>query len=177
MAKPDPIFNTDAIELWSKGVGIFDLMNSKWGWPIAEATHFLGLCMLMASVGMFDLRVLGIARGVQMSFLHRLVPIGVIGWAMCVITGFLFVVTFPTQYLHNPAFQTKIALMALAGVNMVVFYLSGASKLAKAAGPDDNAPAWVKVFAAVSLLAWLGVIAGGRWITFFRPPEFWCLWC
>ena len=29
----------------------------------------------------------------------------------------------------------------------------------------------------VSLACWLGVIVGGRLVTFFRPPEHWCLWC
>jgi hypothetical protein len=175
--KPDPIFNIPAIEQWGVNVGIFGWMNSQWGWPISEALHFIGLCMLMGAVGMFDLRVLGVAKGVPIAWLHRLVPVGVAGWLIAVATGFCFLVSAPSQYLHNPAFQSKMSLMALAGANMVVFYISGASAAVRATRPEEKAALWIKVFAFVSLAAWLGVIICGRVITYFRPPYFWCLWC
>jgi len=34
-----------------------------------------------------------------------------------------------------------------------------------------------RVIGAVSLSCWLLVIVFGRLVTFFRPPEYWCLWC
>ena len=172
----DPFFDIPALERFGIETGIFGLMNSKWGWPICESIHFMGLCLIMASVGMFDLRVLGVAKGVPISALHKFVPLGVVGWLMCVATGFLFVVSAPSQYLHNPAFQTKMGLMALAGVNMAVFYVVGA-KAARETDEDASATWKVKAFALISLAAWLGVITCGRVITFFRPPYFWCFWC
>jgi hypothetical protein len=172
----DPIFNPDAIEAWAKSVGIFQLMNTTWAWPLAEIIHFFGLCLLIATVGMFDLRMMGIARGVSLKALHVLVPFGIAGYAMCAITGFLFVVTAPGQYLYNPAIQTKLALMVLAGVNMAVFYLTTARAVASL-GPDDMASLRARFIGFVSLACWLGVITAGRVVTFFRPPEFWCLWC
>lgn len=172
----DPIFNPDAIEAWAKSVGIFQLMNTNWAWPAAEIIHFFGLCLLIATVGMFDLRMMGVARGVSMKALHTLVPIGIAGYAMCAITGFLFIVTAPGQYLYNPAIQTKLALMVLAGVNMVVFYLT-TSRAVASLGPDDMPPLRARLIGFISLACWLGVITAGRVVTFFRPPEFWCLWC
>lgn len=172
----DPIFNPDAIEAWAKSVGIFQLMNTTWAWPAAEIIHFFGLCLLIATVGMFDLRMMGLAKGVSMKALHTLVPFGIAGYAMCAITGILFVVTAPGQYLYNPAIQTKLALMALAGVNMAVFYLTTA-RAVSALGPDDAAPLRARLIGFLSLACWLGVITAGRVVTFFRPPEFWCLWC
>jgi len=176
MPPPDPLFDIPAIERFGMESGVFELMNSKWGWPIAESIHFAGLCLLMATVGMFDLRMLGLARGVSLAGLHRLVPIGVCGWLLCVGTGVLFVLTAPGQYLHNPAWQTKMGLMAVAGINMAVFYATSAAAV-RAAGPYDTAPVMARVIAAISLACWLGVIVGGRLITFFRPPYFWCAWC
>jgi hypothetical protein len=29
----------------------------------------------------------------------------------------------------------------------------------------------------ISLACWTGVIVCGRLVTFYRPPEHWCLWC
>jgi hypothetical protein len=173
---PDPIFDIPALERWGIATGIFGFMNSKWGWPTAESIHFIGLNLLIATVGMFDLRMLGVARGVTLSALHKLVPFGVAGWLMCVATGFLFVMSAPSQYLYNPAFQTKMGLMLLAGANMVVFYLTTATAV-RATAPDNLPPVRARIIAAVSLACWLGVITGGRLITFFRPPYHWCLWC
>ena len=34
---------------------VADLMRTAWAWPIAESLHFLGLCLLVGSIGTFDL--------------------------------------------------------------------------------------------------------------------------
>ncbi len=174
--QPDPIFDIAALERFGVETGIFGFMNSKWGWPAMESIHFLGLCLLMASVGMFDLRMMGAARGLPLAALHRLVPFGIAGWAMCVATGFLFFMSAPGQYLYNPAFQTKMTLMGAAGANMTLFYLTTAPAL-RLAGADDLPIPRARVIAFVSLACWLGVITCGRLITFFRPPYHWCVWC
>src|SRR5690606_3519071 len=109
--------------------------------------------------------------------LHKLVPFGVLGFVLSAGSGFLFVVSAPDQYLYNPAWQVKMALLALAGLNMVLFYLTASRRLAEL-GPDDTPPRAARVFAAVSLLCWIGVISAGRVITAFRPPSwFWCARC
>jgi hypothetical protein len=38
-------------------------------------------------------------------------------------------------------------------------------------------PMPARVIALISLSCWCAVIAAGRLITFYRPPEFWCFWC
>lgn len=174
--QPDPIFDIAALERFGIETGIFGFMNSKWGWPAMESIHFLGLCLLMASVGMFDLRMMGVARGVPMTALHRLVPFGIAGWLMCVATGFLFFMSAPGQYLYNPAFQTKMTLMGLAGANMALFYLTTAPAM-REAGADELPIPRARAIAFISLACWLGVITCGRLITFFRPPYHWCVWC
>jgi hypothetical protein len=172
----DPFLDPVAIAQWSRDVGIFGLMTSRWGWPIVEVFHFFGLCLLFGAVGFFDLRMLGVARGVSLRALHRLIPYGLAGFALSVTTGFLFVTSMPDQYLYNPALQTKLALMALAGVNMALFYATTA-RAVKATGEEDLPPMRARVFAVVSLACWLGVMTCGRVITAFRPPWYWCFWC
>lgn len=169
---PDPA----AIAQWARDVGIFAMMTSRWGWPVAEILHFTGLCLLFGSVGFLDLRMLGVARGVPLRELHKMIPFGLAGFALSATTGLLFVVTTPDQYLYNPALQTKLALMALAGMNMVLFHATTA-RAAKDTGAGDLPPVRARVFAAVSLASWLGVMTCGRVITAFRPPWYWCLWC
>jgi hypothetical protein len=153
------------------------MMTTQWGWPIAECFHFIGLCLLFGTVGFFDLRMLGVARAVPLRSLHRLIPFGIAGFAICAITGTLFVMTTPDQYLHNPAFLTKLLLMLVAGLNMLLFYLVAARSVWLAAA-DGVPPLPARLFGLVSLLCWLGVMTCGRIITAFRPPAFyWCPWC
>ena len=44
-------------------------------------------------------------------------------------------------------------------------------------GEGATASLSVKIIAAVSLAAWVGVIVFGRLITMFRPPYHWCFTC
>jgi hypothetical protein len=151
-------------------------MSSAWGWPAAESAHFIGLSVLVGTVGMFDLRMLGLARGVPMIALHRLIPWGVAGYALNVATGLLFLVSAPDQYLYNPAFQIKLALMAIAGLNVLIFYRFVFAHV-RLTDPEADPPRSARIAAAVSLACWVGVITGGRLITYYRPPYHWCFWC
>jgi len=151
-------------------------MNSAWGWPTVESLHFMGLSLLIGTVGLFDLRMIGLARGIPMRALHRLVPWGIGGYVLNVMTGFMFVVSAPEQYLYNPAFQIKLTLMGIAGLNVLFFYRFVFAPV-KATAADGDAPRAAKIAAAVSLGCWVGVIVCGRLITYYRPPYYWCFWC
>lgn len=173
----DPLLDPVAIVEWAIDTGIFDFMYSAWGWPIAEIIHFTGLCLLAGTVGTFDLRMMGFLRGISLPALHRLVPFGVFGFLLCLVTGVMFVSTAPDQYLYNPAWQIKMGLIAIAGVNMVAFYATTARSL-RTLGPAEDIPFAARFFAIASFACWAGVIACGRVITAFRPPAWeWCAWC
>jgi hypothetical protein len=151
-------------------------MNSKWAWPVVESLHFVGLCLLIGAVGTFDLRMLGVAKGISLSALHRLIPYGVAGYCLNLCTGSLFLLAAPGQYLYNPSFQLKMLFMAGAGINMVVFYIS-TSKAVKQTPEYGSVIKQARMMALFSLLCWIGVITCGRLLTFFRPPYHWCFWC
>ena len=173
----DPLLDPVGIVEFAIRSGVFDFMYSQWGWPIVEIVHFTGLCLLIGAVGTFDLRMIGWVKGLKMSALHRLVPFGVLGFGLSAASGLMFVLTAPDQYLYNPAFQTKMVLMAIAGLNMVGFYATTARGL-RTLPEDAEPPRAARAFAATSLIAWFGVIACGRVITAFRPPAWeWCAWC
>lgn len=165
-----------SIETFGRNSGVYDFMNTAWGWPAMESLHYLSLAVLIGSVGVFDLRLLGWWRGIAPSALHKLVPFGVGGFLLNALTGAMFFVSAPDQYAYNPGFQLKLACIAVAGANVALFYAT-MRKPAAALGPDDSAPLPLKIAAGVSLACWLGVTALGRVITYFRPPYHWCWWC
>jgi hypothetical protein len=148
---------------------IAEVMRTAWAWPIAESLHFLGLCLLVGSIGTFDLRLLGVARGVPIAAVHRLIPWGLLGFAINIFTGTLFILTEPDQYIYNPSFHFKLLFMTIGGLNAATFYLTSYRSVF---GPDAplDAPRHAKVIAAISLCAWICVITGGRLLTFYRPP-------
>jgi uncharacterized membrane protein len=161
---------------FSEATGIYTFMNSPWGWPIAESIHFLGLCLLIGTVGLFDIRVMGFAKEISLIELHRLVPVGVAGYLLNVSTGTMFLSTAPDQYLYNPAVQSKFFFMLLAGLNMAFFYATTATAI-KSAPDNTNILLRAKIMAGISLTCWCAVIVCGRLITYYRPPYHWCAWC
>jgi hypothetical protein len=145
--------------------------ESYWLWPTLETLHFLGMSLLIGAVGLFDLRVLGLAKSIPPAALHKLIPFGVAGFALNLATGILFFIGNPDQYAYNPAFHFKLAFMALAGANLVLFYSAAYSEVRKV-GVGGDAPLRAKVMTGVSLFAWLSVLLCGRLLTWFRPVFF-----
>ena len=153
--------------LRAEPVGTF--MHTAWGWPAIESVHFIGLTLLFGSIATWDLRLLGMAKRVPIAAFHRLVPFAVLGFAINIASGSLFLMTEPDQYLYNPAFHFKMMFIALAGLNVLVFYVTMFRRVS-ALGAGAAAPHVAKVSGAVSLIFWLAVIICGRMITFYRPP-------
>jgi len=149
---------------------VADLMHTAWAWPIAESLHFLGLCLLIGCVGTFDLRLLGVASRVPIAAVHRLIPFGLLGFAINICSGLMFLLTEPDQYIYNPSFHFKLLFMTIGGLNAATFYLTSYRRVFGANASLD-APMHAKVIAAISLCAWMGVIVGGRLLTFYRPGE------
>ena len=161
---------------FSQATGIYTLMNSSWGWPVVESIHFLGLCLLIGTVGLFDLRMMGFAQEISLAELHKLVPFGVLGYLLNVLTGTMFLSSAPDQYLYNPAVQSKLFFMLVAGANMLLFYGTTAEVIDGRSGSTRTLRR-AKIMAGISLACWCAVIICGRLITYYRPPYHWCLWC
>ena len=145
---------------WAVGGGV------PWIWPVCETLHFIGLAMLVGCVGVFDLRLLGMAKGLEAGPLQRLVPWGVAGFAINFVTGSMFFAGDPYQYIGNTAFWMKMLFIALAGANVLIFYAAGLHRRVDAIGPGQDAPRLAKIVAAVSLASWLGVVFWGRMMPF-----------
>jgi hypothetical protein len=163
------------IDAFGHSSGVFDLMNTAWAWPIAESLHFIGLALLLGTIGIIDLRMLGIASAIPLSSLHQVTRWGIAGFVLNVITGIAFFVSAPDQYLYNPAFQLKVLCMLIAALNVAAFYALIWPRIRRTTA--GKLPVVARLCAAISLGAWIGVIMFGRLITFYRPPEHWCFWC
>lgn len=141
-----------------------------WVWPLCEILHFTGMALLIGTVGLLDARILGMGKGVSIASLEKLVPFAVVGFALNVATGYIFVAGNPIggslDYVTNLAFQIKMLLIAIAGINVLVFYFLGVSRATETVGADGDAALNARIIAAASLVLWFGVIVFGRLIMY-----------
>jgi hypothetical protein len=162
------------LEVFGNWIGTFEawrLMNAyDWLWPLCEMIHFIGMAVLLGAIGVLDLRILGIGKGLPISRLEALVPLGIAGFVANALTGTLFVIANPdggaNAYLLNLAFQIKIALILIAGLNAVAFYVTGIGGRLAQLGPAGEASMDAKLVAGLSLTLWIFVILFGRLIMY-----------
>ena len=161
-------------EVWVRGTELHAFIHRyELGlWPLMQSLHVLGFTLLFGTVGVFDLRALGVAKGIPLRAIHRLVPLGVAGYIGNFLLGIVFFSGHPEQYFYNDAFRLKLMFMAVAGANILAFYGTGAFAEAKALPADAPVPLRIKIIAGISLCAWVAVLVCGRMITFNRPPFF-----
>jgi hypothetical protein len=162
-----------AWEIWVRSTALsrFVLAHEQWLWPALEMLHYFGLSMLFGTVGLFDLRVLGFLKRIPPAALHRLIPFGLAGYALNLLTGLAFFSGHPDQYAYNSAFHWKLGFMSLAAINVAAFYTAAFRGL-RELPPNAQAPRLARVLTGVSLASWLGVLTCGRLLTFYRPPFF-----
>jgi hypothetical protein len=159
---------TDLV-VWLESTALSHFMNwSSWAWPIAESLHFVGLTMLFGTIGVFDLRLLGVGRGLEPAALHKLVPWGIAGFGLSMATGTLFLFGIPSLYVTNPAFQFKVLFLALAGLNVLFYYRFAAQGVARLSA-DDEIPKVARWVGGLSLALWISVLCAGRLIGFYKP--------
>ena len=141
--------------------------ESLWLFPALETVHLLGMAVLVAAVGVFDLRLLGwVLPRERVSVLgRRLLPWAWAAFAVQVLTGTLLFSSEAIKVYTNPAFRLKMLLIVLAGVQALIFDRTVYRRVAD--WEDSGAsPARVKLVGFLSLVLWTGVVAAGRFIGF-----------
>jgi len=135
-------------------------------YPAVETLHIVGFSILVGSIVAFDLRVLGFGRGIALEAAAKhLLRVAWIGFSLAVPMGLLLFATEATSIAENPSFRVKLALILLAGLNMLAFHLGPWRRVASWVG--GIAPSTARAGAAASIALWLGVVAGGRLIAYF----------
>jgi hypothetical protein len=140
------------------------MVNSPWAWPAAETVHFLGLSLSFGVLLAVNLRILGVMKRVPFADVHRLLPWGMLGFGANLITGMLFFIGQPRQYIDSAPFYWKVVFLMIAGANFL--YLTVFRKAWTADADGWDASLADKAMAVSSLFAWLAVLYGGRMLPF-----------
>jgi hypothetical protein len=150
--------------LHDTGFGAF-MREVPWAFPVFQGLHFIGMTFLFGAIGILDLRVLGFAKGLPLRPLHRLLPLGFLGFGINLFTGIGFFCSDPYTYVRAFPFQIKMLLVLLAGLNALWFWLSVNAAVLKLGAGMDASPL-AKVLSLASLIFWVGVAVAGRFIAF-----------
>ena len=123
--------------------------DSVWAFPILEAIHLLGLCLLGGALLIVDLRMLGVGlTGQPVSRLARHA------------TGIPLFLSEAIKAYYNTSFWVKMSTLPVA----LAFTFGVRERVARDEGMEPGPRC--KVIGAVSLALWFTVAAAGRWIGF-----------
>lgn len=137
------------------------LNSSELIFPILECFHIVGFTLSIGTIAILDLRMLGLGMRQQTpaQLAADFAPWTLAGLGVMLISGPLIFLSDTYMYLHNSSFQFKIACLLVA----IVFNYTIHRKVAQ----TDRSTMLTKLVGAISLLLWVGVVAGGLFIAFY----------
>jgi hypothetical protein len=113
-----------------------------------------------------DLRLLGLGlRGVPVTQLvRRIVPATLAGFGLMLVSGGLLFSSEAVKMYYSPAFRIKVVLLALAGLNALIFH--GFVYRDAVHWNPGSVPAGARLAGLLSLVFWIAIIAAGRAIAY-----------
>jgi len=145
--------------------------QSTYGFSAVDMFHIASVSVVFGMIAVLDLRLIGAAfSDFSVTDLSRQVlPWTWVAFVIAAITGGLMFTGQAVKYSANFAFLAKIALMVLAGLNVLLFHFITYRGVAKW---DHGAPVpWAaKLAGALSLAIWIAVAAYGRFTAYYMFP-------
>jgi hypothetical protein len=136
--------------------------------PTIVTLHNVGMAFLAGGGIAIDLRIIGFAPGMPLKPMARFLPLMWLAFGINATTGMLLLIAYPTKALTNPLFYIKLTMVAVA---LTLLYRIASDVLRAAAGDEKSFAAKSKRLAAVSLAAWIALIAAGRYLAYTHRWE------
>jgi hypothetical protein len=149
---------------WCESTAIGEaIRDSRWLFPVIECVHLLALALLGGLVLNVNLSLLGLGAGRKrsMQLWSDTRPWLLFSLGAMLASGFLLFLSEAVKLYYHEAFWVKMSALALA----MLFTFTVQSRTAQA-DPSTVTKFRSRAVAAMSLLLWLTVGAGGRWIGF-----------
>lgn len=144
-------------------------MNSWWIVPVWKTLHYFAIAVLVGIVGLVDLRILGVAKGLPLAPLQRLMRWAIVSFVVAGVSGAALLRINPANSFGPPinvAFAAKMLSLLLIGLNDLLYVATGLKRQVDAVAAGETASASAKIVAGVSLALWAGVIYWSRMLTF-----------
>ena len=134
--------------------------ESNTGYVSVLAFHSIGMAFLVGISGAIALRVLGVARSVPLAPLEDFLPLMYAGFWLNALTGVVLLSLYPTKFLVDVVFYTKLGAIAVAVVTvrrLAAHLFHGEVSLETAAGE-----AKARTLSVTLLGVWLVAVTAGR---------------
>jgi hypothetical protein len=143
------------------------IRHSNWLFSTLDTIHTLGIILVAGTIMLVDLRLLGLGlRSVPVSQLvARIVPSTLWGFGLMLVSGGLLFASEAVKMYYSPAFRIKMFLLALAGLNALIFHWTIYRDIANW-DPASAVPARARLAGLLSLVFWIAIIAAGRAIAY-----------
>jgi hypothetical protein len=144
------------------------IRESVWQFAVIESVHILALVGVVAGAAVLDLRLLGIVatdRPVR-QVANQMIPLMILAFAVNAATGVLMFWSDPLRFYRSILFWVKLALLALAGLNALVFHFTLYRRLDQWDKVGSRPPTAVRITAATSLTLWVLIVFAGRGIAY-----------
>jgi len=135
--------------------------HSAWLYTIANLLHVLGAAFVVGAITVFDLKVLAEHGKHAWQVGRYAIPLAATGLALQIPTGTLLLAVEARALGVNPAFYLKLACIALGLINVALFHARFGTVLRAGALPPE-----ARVYALVSLVAWIVALLAGRMIAY-----------
>ena len=155
-----PPFILQAIANWDPVVFVRD---SKYGMPVVQSLHLMGLTLFLATTVTLDLRLAGLGmKELPLVVLARqLKPWARAALTMLIVSGVCIFLPTPGKYLGSNPFRIKMAMLSLA----IVFHFAVLRRILRF--EPASRPRFLNlIIACVSLTLWFSVGWAGRAIAF-----------
>ncbi|MGS5085247.1 hypothetical protein ACVC7V_01915 [Hydrogenophaga sp. A37] len=158
-----PVVDALATALQASGLSAL-LRSSVWLYPLVNTGHVVGIALLFGAIVPLDLRLIGCFSRTPLEHLARtLVPVSVTGLVLALSTGSLLFATRPLDYVVEPLFGIKLALLSTAVLNALLLRLAPGWRRMELAQGAPHQRVW-RLHGLLSIVLWLGVITAGRLI-------------
>jgi hypothetical protein len=154
--------------LWLEGTPLAMMVShGQFGFPALEMIHVTATTFVFGMITIVDLRLIGlISRDAAVSNLYRdVIPLTWAAFVLAAVTGVLLFISQARAYSVNLAFELKMVVLLLIGLNMLAFRRFVYPGIAK----GDSAaaiPFSARLAGALSLIGWITLVSCARWIAY-----------
>lgn len=146
--------------------------KKAWAFTTVEVIHIFAVSLVLGTIAIVDFRLLGFASTkrpfAQLS--RQVLPFTWTAFVVAVIAGSLLFISRATDYFVNPVFWIKMSLIAVAGINMMVFEFITVRDVQKW-DLNPTPPPRARLAGGISIACWVLVVVFGRLISFSLQGE------
>jgi uncharacterized membrane protein len=146
--------------------------NKAWAFTTVEVFHVFAVSLVLGTIAIVDLRLLGFALTKRpfAELSRQVLPFTWAAFVIAVLAGSLLFISRATDYFVNPVFWIKMALLTVAGINMMIFEFITVRDVQKW-NLDPTPPQRARLAGGISIGCWVLVLFLGRLIAFTLPTE------